>query len=144
LNKPATYKHQSLVWFSEDGRTWSDKHEVGDRDNWLWRITWHKGKAYGFRYGCQNDNRGIRLFRSCDGKSFDTLIDKASVAKPREDYILTAAPPKTFTKFPPNPCIMLTGTNEEDIAPWRSIEVPRGFTGYIYNWCPNLWLCAAE
>ncbi len=53
-------------------------------------------------------------------------------------YILTAAPPKTFTKFPENTCIMLTGTNEEDIAPWRGYEVPRGFTGYIYNWCPNL------
>jgi hypothetical protein len=33
---------------------------------------------------------------------------------------------------------MLTGTNEEDIAPWRGIDVPRGFTGYVYNWCPNL------
>ncbi|MEO6741744.1 MAG: DUF4838 domain-containing protein [Chthoniobacteraceae bacterium] len=53
-------------------------------------------------------------------------------------YILTAKPPKTFNKFPSNTCIMLTGTNEEDIAPWRGIEVPRGFTGYIYNWCPNL------
>ncbi|HYF36637.1 MAG TPA: DUF4838 domain-containing protein, partial [Prosthecobacter sp.] len=53
-------------------------------------------------------------------------------------YILTAAPPKSFTKFPANTCIMLTGTNEEDIAPWRGIEVPRGFTGYVYNWCPNL------
>lgn len=53
-------------------------------------------------------------------------------------YILTAQPPKTFTKFPANTCIMLTGTNEEDIAPWRGIDVPRGFTGYVYNWCPNL------
>jgi hypothetical protein len=53
-------------------------------------------------------------------------------------YILTANPPKTFTKFPSNTCIMLTGTNEEDLAPWRDIEVPRGFTGYVYNWCPNL------
>lgn len=53
-------------------------------------------------------------------------------------YILTAAPPKTFTRFPGNTCIMLTGTNEEDIAPWRGYEVPRGFTGYVYNWCPNL------
>ena len=53
-------------------------------------------------------------------------------------YILTAAPPKTFKAFPANTCIMLTGTNEEDIAPWRGIEVPRGFTGYVYNWCPNL------
>jgi len=53
-------------------------------------------------------------------------------------YILTAPPPKTFTKFPANTCVMLTGTNEEDIAPWRGIDVPRGFTGYVYNWCPNL------
>jgi len=53
-------------------------------------------------------------------------------------YILTAAPPKTFTRFPANTCIMLTGTNEDDIAPWRGHEVPRGFTGYVYNWCPNL------
>jgi len=53
-------------------------------------------------------------------------------------YILTAQPPKTFNTFPANTCIMLTGTNEEDIAPWREIGVPRGFTGYIYNWCPNL------
>jgi len=79
MDEPVTHKHQSLVWFSKDGRTWSDKHEVGDRDNWLWRITWHKGKAYGFGYGCGDDNRGVRLFHSKDGKSFGTLIDKASV-----------------------------------------------------------------
>jgi len=53
-------------------------------------------------------------------------------------YILTAAPPRSFRKFPANTCIMLTGTNEEDMAPWRDVEVPRGFTGYVYNWCPNL------
>jgi len=53
-------------------------------------------------------------------------------------YILTAEPPKTFTKFPANTRIMLTGTNEEDIAPWRSHTVPGGFSGYLYNWCPNL------
>jgi hypothetical protein len=53
-------------------------------------------------------------------------------------YILTAAPPKSFTTFPANTGVMITGTNEEDIAPWRRHEVPRGFTGYLYNWCPNL------
>ncbi len=53
-------------------------------------------------------------------------------------YILTAEPPKSFNAFPANTCIMLTGTNEEDIVPWRGIKVPRGFTGYVYNWCPNL------
>jgi hypothetical protein len=53
-------------------------------------------------------------------------------------YILTAAPPRSFTRFPANTSVMLTGTNEEDIAPWRGHDVPRGFTGYLYNWCPNL------
>ncbi len=53
-------------------------------------------------------------------------------------YILTAAPPKTFKEFPANVRVMLTGTNEEDIAPWRGCTVPGGFTGYVYNWCPNL------
>lgn len=53
-------------------------------------------------------------------------------------YILTADPPKSFKAFPANTCVMLTGTNEEDFAPWRGIDVPRGFTGYVYNWCPNL------
>jgi len=53
-------------------------------------------------------------------------------------YILTAQPPRTFQSFPPNTSIMLTGTNEEDFALWRDFDVPRGFTGYVYNWCPNL------
>jgi len=53
-------------------------------------------------------------------------------------YILTAAPPKSFQEFPANTCVMLTGTNEEDIAPWRGHVVPRGYTGYVYNWCPNM------
>lgn len=53
-------------------------------------------------------------------------------------YILTANPPKTFTSFPENTRIMLTGTNEEDIAPWRTVDVPGGFDGYVYNWTPNL------
>jgi len=71
------------------------------------------------------------------------VAEKLAKSHPGKDvtmmsYILTAKPPKTFTKFPANTCIMLTGTNEQDIEPWRGIEVPRGFTGYVYNWCPNL------
>ncbi len=53
-------------------------------------------------------------------------------------YILTANPPKTFKSFPKNTRIMLTGTNEIDIAPWREVDVPGGFDGYVYNWTPNL------
>ena len=79
MNDPKDYKHQSLVWFSDDGKNWSKGYEVGVRDNWLWRITWHKGQAYGFGYGTKNHNRGVRLFQSKDGKQFETLIEKAKI-----------------------------------------------------------------
>ena len=77
MNGAVGYKHQSLTWFSRDGRQWDQQNEVGDRGVWLWRTTWHKGKAYGFGYGTRADNRGLRLYTSDDGKSYDTLIANA-------------------------------------------------------------------
>lgn len=79
IEKPTGRHHQSLVWFSSDGSKWSPKREVGDPENWLWRITWHKGNAYGFGYGCGAGERGIRLFKSSDGRSFQTQIEKVDV-----------------------------------------------------------------
>ncbi|HEY1050349.1 MAG TPA: DUF4838 domain-containing protein [Prosthecobacter sp.] len=71
------------------------------------------------------------------------LAERVLAARPDKkvmmlSYILTAAPPKAFTKFPANTCINWCGTNEEDMALWKNHEVPGGFTGYVYNWCPNL------
>ena len=79
VNSPTTHKFQSLVWFSSDGRNWSARHDVGDRDNWLWRITWHNGTAYGFGYWCGKETRGLRFYKSLDGKSFEPLIAKVNV-----------------------------------------------------------------
>jgi len=73
-----TYKHQSIVWFSDDGKNWSKRYDVADPDFWLWRITWHKGKAYGFSYGTRHDNRMLRLYSSNDGKTFKTLVENAA------------------------------------------------------------------
>jgi hypothetical protein len=52
-------------------------------------------------------------------------------------YMHTEKVPKTFKKFPANTMIMLCGTNDKDFEDWNKIEVPKGFTSYIYNWCPN-------
>lgn len=90
MERPSGRHHQSLVWFSDDGKTWSDKHAVGDPDNWLWRVSWHDGTAYGFGYGCGAGERGLRLFKSSDGKSFQRLIEKVDVqgTYPNETSIL--------------------------------------------------------
>ncbi len=73
-----TYKRQSLVWFSEDGKNWNAKYEVAEPNFWLWRITWHKNKAYGFGYGTTKENRLLRLYSSDDGKDFQTLVENAA------------------------------------------------------------------
>lgn len=75
LHDTSIATHQSLAWFSKDGRTWSEKQEIGDPNFWLWRVTWHKDKAYGIGYGCGED-KSVRLYSSEDGKSFDTLVER--------------------------------------------------------------------
>ena len=75
LHDKSLNTHQSLAWFSKDGRTWSDRVEIGDPNVWLWRVSWHKGKAYGIGYGCGTD-QFIRLYASPDGRKFETLVPR--------------------------------------------------------------------
>lgn len=51
-------------------------------------------------------------------------------------YSHTKAPPKSFRTFPPNAVIQLCATNDGDFEQWSHVEVPGGFTAYIYNWGP--------
>jgi hypothetical protein len=77
MHDRSKYSHQSLAWFSKDGRAWSKAHEVGDQDFWLWRTTWRKGKAYGFGYGTSKRKGSIRLYRSDNGSTFEVLVKNA-------------------------------------------------------------------
>lgn len=88
LHDPSRHTHQSLVWFSRDGRSWSRKLSVADPDFWLWRVTWHQGKAYGIAYGCGED-ASLRLYRSDDGRRFEVLVDRLfDVGAPNETSIV--------------------------------------------------------
>jgi len=73
-----SYKHQSIVWFSDDGKNWSERHNVADENFWLWRINWHKNKAYGFGYSTNDLPRMVRFYGSNDGKTFKTLSANAA------------------------------------------------------------------
>jgi hypothetical protein len=74
MHDRSEYTHQSLSWLSMDGRTWSDRNEIGDRNFWMWRVTWHKGTAYGIGYGVGKEKGSLRLYTSKDGKRFETLM----------------------------------------------------------------------
>lgn len=80
---------QSMTFFSsDDGKTWSDGTEVGDPNVWLWRVTWHKGTAYGIGYSTAK-NKFIRLYKSTDGRQFDTLVENLGVDQyPNETKLL--------------------------------------------------------
>jgi hypothetical protein len=69
-------RHQSMAWFSQDGKNWDQGHAVADPDFWLWRVSWLGNKAYGFAYGCTEHNKYIRLYQSNDGVAFETLVDR--------------------------------------------------------------------
>ena len=83
LHQPSDVRHQTMAYFSGDGRTWSKGVPIGDPDLWLWRVTWHKDTAYGFGYttAVERGEGFIRLYKSTDGKTFDTLV---SQLRPKE------------------------------------------------------------
>ncbi len=76
MHPPITFRHQTVAWFTRDGDQWSEPVKIADPNYWLWRVTWHKGTAYGFAYGTRGDNRWIRLYRSKNGRKFELLADK--------------------------------------------------------------------
>jgi hypothetical protein len=88
LHDKSKHTHQSLAWFSKDGKTWSEPTNIGDPDLWLWRVTWHRKKAYGIGYNCREE-RFVRLYESEDGKKFTPIVEKLfDVGYPNESSIL--------------------------------------------------------
>lgn len=88
LHDKSKHTHQSLAWFSKDGKSWNDATTIGDPDLWLWRVTWHGKKALGIGYGCRGE-RFVRLYESEDGKKFTPIVDRLfDVGYPNESSIL--------------------------------------------------------
>ena len=72
---PEPARHQTYAWFSPDGKAWGAPAAVGDPDVWLWRVTWHKGVAYGIGYSTTGESF-IRLYRSPDGRKFTPVVNR--------------------------------------------------------------------
>ena len=43
-------ERQPRVAFSKDGNAWTSPQRIMAKGDWLWRITWHEGRAYGISY----------------------------------------------------------------------------------------------
>ena len=77
LHDKSRHSHQSFVLFSRDGRDWSEPVPVGDPDFWLWRVTWHGDTALGIAYPTNKTDAGIRVYKSADGRTWETVSPSA-------------------------------------------------------------------
>jgi hypothetical protein len=68
-------ERQPRVAFSKDGREWTAPQRILDKGEWLWRMTWHDGRAYGITYNSSPEARNpagtpdwtVKLVESTDG-----------------------------------------------------------------------------
>ena len=83
-----TYKgRQPRVLFSPDGRDWSAPQRILAEGDWLWRVTWHDGTAYGVTYRANPDDGTqwiTALVSSRDGLKFKEIATLAVTGRPNE------------------------------------------------------------
>ncbi|MSU47957.1 MAG: exo-alpha-sialidase [Opitutus sp.] len=76
------FDRQSRVSFSKDGITWTPVQPILADGDWLWRVTWHQGRAYGVSKRVPGKNnprlpkRG-NLVTSTDGVHWNTITELA-------------------------------------------------------------------
>lgn len=85
--------YRPRVMFSKDGRVWTAPTPVLTDGEWLWRVTWHDGKAYGISYssvemgGKRASEWDLKLFSSDDGIKYDLVTVLKVSDKPNESTI---------------------------------------------------------
>ncbi|HYM09577.1 MAG TPA: hypothetical protein VEU62_02530, partial [Bryobacterales bacterium] len=65
------------VAFSKNGHDWTAPQPILAEGDWLWRVTWHKGRAYGVSYRVSGDSSTARdfLFSSVDGVHYKLITE---------------------------------------------------------------------
>jgi len=78
---------QPRVMFSSNGSTWSTPQRILAEGDWLWRVTWHEGRAYGVTYKTESGGSAewtATLVSSGDGRAFDQVTTLAVPDRPNE------------------------------------------------------------
>ena len=60
---------QPRVTFSKDGREWTAPRRVLSEGEWLWRVTWHGGRAYGVSFNAAARNTAAAKEAAETGKA---------------------------------------------------------------------------
>jgi hypothetical protein len=105
------HNHQSIAWFTRDLKKWDGPIDVGEPDVWMWGIAWHKQIGYSVGYSTGKVHF-VRLFKTTDGKTFETLVDRLDVKAPfPNETAMTFAPDDTaylLIRCDPDPASLAT------------------------------------
>ena len=117
---------QPRVSFSADGTTWSAPQRTCEAGDWLWRVTWQAGKAYGISYNNLPDMETasrFRLYVSDDGVNY----------KIRTPLEVTGRPNEATIRFLPDGTMMaIVRREEEDRGGWIGTS-PWPYTDWTWN-----------
>ena len=103
-------ERQPRVTFSKNGSDWTTPQRVLQKDDWLWRVTWNKGHAYGISYNSSTPSDWtITLVESTDALHWSPVTKLNVPGHPNESTI----------RFQPNgDCIALVRRESEDKKAW--------------------------
>lgn len=83
---------QPRVAFSENGTTWSRPRKILYPHEWLWRVTWYNGAAYGFSYSFSDPKDlhkkwVVKLFKTFNGIDYTLIKTWRGFGRPNEGTI---------------------------------------------------------
>jgi hypothetical protein len=111
-------ERQPRVAFSKDGRQWSAPQRVMERGDWLWRVTWHEGRAYGISYATSVASKAggeweVKFVESKDGIDYRVVKDLQVPGRPNEGTV----------RFLDNgDCVALLRREAGDKAAWIGVS----------------------
>jgi len=114
------------VSFSSDGTTFTAPKKICAEGDWLWRVTWHDGQAWGVSYDNRigkEDEWHLRLYVSDDGENYKirTLLD------------VTGRPNETTLRFLPDGTMMaLVRREAENKMAWIGTS-PAPYVDWTWN-----------
>ncbi len=75
---------QSQVAFSKDGTEWTEFTDLLPTNEWVWRVTWHDGIAYGVSYKVEQHQWTVTVYSSRDGIHYKKIKEFDIEGKPSE------------------------------------------------------------
>jgi len=132
------------IAFSVDGYTWTRPQKVLAEDHWLWRATWHEGRAYSVsKLGEGSDPRRGFLYSSADGLDWQWLVE---FILPND--IWTAS--ETTLRFMPDGTMVALvrpdwiGRSSPPYVDWQWTQIAEKMGGPNFIRCADgtLWACA--